>query len=74
MLLVINARHQGKEELVRHFENVAFPCETEEVLPVSFSPARDGSGKLVKQSTVGRFFGNRRSNVEEEDKKKGYKD
>ena len=45
---------QGKEELVRHFESVGFPCESDQVLPVLFEPPRDGSRKLVKQSIVGK--------------------
>ncbi|XP_018815315.2 protein terminal ear1 homolog [Juglans regia] len=47
------ARLQG-EELVRHFESMGFPCESDEVLPVSFNPPRDGSRDFVKQSIVGR--------------------
>ncbi|KAF6151521.1 hypothetical protein GIB67_016333 [Kingdonia uniflora] len=38
------ARVQGKQGLVMHFENSYFRCETNEYLPVKFSPAaRDGS-------------------------------
>ncbi|KAF3435775.1 hypothetical protein FNV43_RR22867 [Rhamnella rubrinervis] len=67
---IARARLQGKEELVGHFEKVTFPCGSEEVLPLCFSPARDGSEKSVKQSAVGRFIsGNGRGSVD--DKKKG---
>ncbi|XP_024932718.3 protein MEI2-like 1 [Ziziphus jujuba] len=51
---IARARLQGKVELVKHFEKMGFPCESEEVLPVCYCPARDGSNKWVKQRTVGR--------------------
>ncbi|KAK9183231.1 hypothetical protein WN944_026380 [Citrus x changshan-huyou] len=46
---------EGKEELVKHFRSFDFPCD--EYLPVCFSPARDGTRKNVKQSTVGKCRG-----------------
>lgn len=42
---------------MRHFESMGFPCEYDEVLPVCFSPPRDGSRESVKQRTVGRCTG-----------------
>ncbi|XP_059437590.1 protein terminal ear1 homolog [Corylus avellana] len=50
------ARLQGGE-LLRHFESMGFPCESEQVLPVCFSPPRDGSRELVKEMVVGRCTG-----------------
>ncbi|XP_059649998.1 protein terminal ear1 [Cornus florida] len=50
---IVCAKIQGKEALVDHFEKSTFRCDTNEFLPVCFSPARDGSGKWVKQSLVG---------------------
>ncbi|KAJ6693227.1 hypothetical protein OIU85_004031 [Salix viminalis] len=49
------ARLQGKEQLVRHFERSTFECDSDEFLPVSFSPARDGSGAVVEQRATGRL-------------------
>ncbi|KAL9257544.1 terminal ear1-like protein, partial [Drosera capensis] len=40
---VTYARLQGLEALKEHFKNSKFACETEEYLPVVFSPPRDGS-------------------------------
>ncbi|BFG41427.1 hypothetical protein CerSpe_277010 [Prunus speciosa] len=48
------AKIQGKKELVRHFETMGFPCESEDVLPVSFEPPRDGLRRLVLRTTVGK--------------------
>ncbi|GAV74151.1 RRM_2 domain-containing protein [Cephalotus follicularis] len=53
---IASARLQGKEELVKHFKGMVFPCEAYQ--PVSFSPARDGSKELVNQSNVGVIKGN----------------
>ncbi|GLT72788.1 hypothetical protein SLA2020_446920 [Shorea laevis] len=53
------ARLQG-EELLRHFESMGFPCESVEVLPVCFSPPRDGSKELVKERRVGKCTGIKR--------------
>ncbi|CBI38012.3 unnamed protein product, partial [Vitis vinifera] len=50
---IVCAKIQGKEALVKHFEKMSFACEWDEFLPLCFSPARDGSRELVKQSTVG---------------------
>ncbi|XP_055961710.1 protein terminal ear1 homolog, partial [Mercurialis annua] len=51
---VTSARLQGIEELVRHFQGSYFECETDDFLPVWFSPPRDGSKALVKQTIIGR--------------------
>ena len=48
---------QGKKDLVEHFETMRFPCESENVLPVCFSPARNGSEKLVERRLVGKLEG-----------------
>ncbi|XP_027355414.1 uncharacterized protein LOC113865207 [Abrus precatorius] len=52
---VVAARLQGKEKLERHFETMSFPCESEDVLPVCFSPPRDGVIK-GKQRTMGKLI------------------
>lgn len=50
---------QGKEELIRHFESMVFPCGSEEFLPVWFVPPRDGTNKeSVTETTVGKLVGN----------------
>ncbi|CAK7340163.1 unnamed protein product [Dovyalis caffra] len=46
------ARLQGKEQLVRHLGNSTFQCDSDEYLPVCFSPARDGSRRRVEQKTI----------------------
>ncbi|PRQ23953.1 putative RNA recognition motif 2, nucleotide-binding alpha-beta plait domain-containing protein [Rosa chinensis] len=51
------ARIQGKKDLVQHFETMGFPCESEDVLPVCFSPPRNGSEKLVERTYVGKLEG-----------------
>ncbi|CAK9179692.1 unnamed protein product [Ilex paraguariensis] len=43
---VTYARLQGLEALKEHFKNSKFPCNTEEYMPVVFSPPRDG-GRLT---------------------------
>ncbi|KAL8161671.1 hypothetical protein V2J09_013160 [Rumex salicifolius] len=43
---VTYARVQGLEALKEHFKNSKFACETEEYLPVVFSPPRDGRASL----------------------------
>ncbi|KAL2329005.1 hypothetical protein Fmac_022432 [Flemingia macrophylla] len=48
-------REVGKEKLEEHFETMNFPCESEDVLPVCFSPPRDGVIK-GNQRTVGKLF------------------
>ncbi|KAF9670484.1 hypothetical protein SADUNF_Sadunf13G0073900 [Salix dunnii] len=53
------ARLQGKEQLVRHFERSTFECDSDEFLPVSFSPARDGSRAVVEQRATGRRISNK---------------
>nr|KYP42421.1 Protein terminal ear1 [Cajanus cajan] len=52
---VVSARLQGKEKLEQHFETMNFPCECEDVLPVCFSPPRDGVIK-GNQRTVGKLL------------------
>ncbi|GAB4829281.1 hypothetical protein Ancab_018949 [Ancistrocladus abbreviatus] len=44
---VTYARVQGLEALKEHFKNSKFACETEEYLPVVFSPPRDGRRVLT---------------------------
>ncbi|CAM0884231.1 unnamed protein product [Alopecurus aequalis] len=39
---VTYARVQGLEALKEHFKNSKFPCDSDEYLPVVFSPPRDG--------------------------------
>ncbi|KAL1541130.1 protein terminal ear1-like [Salvia divinorum] len=50
---IVCAKIQGKEELVRHFSKSMFECESNEYLPVCFSPARDGFGQPVELTVVG---------------------
>ncbi|KAH6813324.1 hypothetical protein C2S51_022342 [Perilla frutescens var. frutescens] len=50
---IVCAKIQGKEDLVSHFCESVFECETDEFLPLSFRPARDGSGKAVEVTVVG---------------------
>lgn len=45
---------QGKEELVKHFEGSVFECESDDYLPVSFRPARDGCRASVELKVIGR--------------------
>ncbi|KAJ8540220.1 hypothetical protein K7X08_030139 [Anisodus acutangulus] len=49
------ARIQGKEQLVRHFSGSNFLCDTDEFLPVVFSPPRNGSSSLTKPMTIGKL-------------------
>ncbi|KAK4353552.1 hypothetical protein RND71_025746 [Anisodus tanguticus] len=49
------ARIQGKEQLVRHFSGSNFLCDTDDFLPVVFSPARNGSSSLTKPMTIGKL-------------------
>ncbi|KAL6213673.1 hypothetical protein ACLB2K_013119 [Fragaria x ananassa] len=51
------ARIQGKKDLIQHFETMGFPCESENVLPVCFSPPWNGSEKVVKRRNVGKLEG-----------------
>ncbi|XP_026396609.1 protein MEI2-like 6 [Papaver somniferum] len=41
------ANIQGKEALVKRFENCYFMCDSDKLLPLFFSPYRDGSGGFV---------------------------
>ncbi|VVA30430.1 PREDICTED: terminal [Prunus dulcis] len=50
------AKIQGKKRLVRHFETMGFPCESEDVLPLSFEPPRDGLRRQVLRTTVGKLI------------------
>ncbi|KAJ9189672.1 hypothetical protein P3X46_000937 [Hevea brasiliensis] len=54
---ISSARLQGKEGLVKHFQNSCFDCGTDDYLPVCFSPPRDGSRIIVKQRIIGRRVG-----------------
>lgn len=47
---------QGIENLENYFASMCFPCQSEEVLPVFFSPPRDGILKGGEQRTVGRLL------------------
>jgi hypothetical protein len=49
---------QGKGQLERHFEKSIFERDSDEYLPVSFTPGRDDSKAMVKQRTVGSRIGN----------------
>ncbi|GJM92138.1 hypothetical protein PR202_ga08572 [Eleusine coracana subsp. coracana] len=51
---VTYARVQGLEALKEHFKNSKFPCESDEYLPVSFSPPRDGKQLTEPVPIVGR--------------------
>ncbi|CAK9171715.1 unnamed protein product [Ilex paraguariensis] len=46
------ARIQGKDELVRRFQNSSFACSTREYLPVVLSPPRNGSSPNTLPITV----------------------
>ncbi|KAL6514535.1 hypothetical protein OROGR_020114 [Orobanche gracilis] len=50
---VVTAKIQGKEALVNQFSQSIFDCESEEFLPVTFDPPRDGSGQTGKMIAVG---------------------
>ncbi|KAL2537595.1 protein terminal ear1-like protein [Forsythia ovata] len=55
MIEIVCAKIQGKEALKKHFEESTFECESDEFLPVSFSPPRDGSiDPSVKLTTIGK--------------------
>uniref|UniRef100_M1C5J0 Protein terminal ear1 homolog n=1 Tax=Solanum tuberosum TaxID=4113 RepID=M1C5J0_SOLTU len=47
------ARIQGKDQLVKHFLQSKFICDTDEYLPVVFSPPRNGSSRLTAPVTIG---------------------
>ncbi|XP_055809480.1 protein terminal ear1 homolog [Solanum dulcamara] len=49
------ARIQGKEQLVKHFSQSKFVCDTDEYLPVVFSPPRNGSFRLTTPMTIGKL-------------------
>ncbi|XP_010248730.1 PREDICTED: protein terminal ear1-like [Nelumbo nucifera] len=49
---VTYARLQGLEALKEHFKNSKFACETDEYLPVVFSPPRDGKN-LTEPMAIG---------------------
>ncbi|KAL6963796.1 hypothetical protein U1Q18_034803 [Sarracenia purpurea var. burkii] len=51
---IVCAMIQGKEALIKHFEKSTFYCESDQFLPVCFSPPRDGSGEWVEEHKVGR--------------------
>ncbi|KAL5998283.1 hypothetical protein ACLOJK_009222 [Asimina triloba] len=50
---VTYARLQGLDVLKEHFKNSKFPCETDEYLPVVFSPPRDGKQLTEPVAVVG---------------------
>ncbi|KAM7507679.1 hypothetical protein LguiA_018132 [Lonicera macranthoides] len=47
------AKIQGREALVRHFQNTTFRCESTDWLPVVFCPPRNGSNSTSEQRNVG---------------------
>ncbi|KAJ1286716.1 hypothetical protein BS78_03G373300 [Paspalum vaginatum] len=51
---VTYARVQGLEALKEHFKNSKFPCDSDEYLPVAFSPPRDGKQLTEPVPIVGR--------------------
>ncbi|XP_047965321.1 protein terminal ear1-like [Salvia hispanica] len=51
---IVCAEIQGKEDAVSHFSESVFECETDEYLPVCFSPARDGSGYPAELIVIGK--------------------
>ncbi|KAH7835052.1 hypothetical protein Vadar_022427 [Vaccinium darrowii] len=52
---IVCAKIQGKEALVKHFQNSTFRCESDQFLPVCFSPPRDGSStELVEEIRIGK--------------------
>ncbi|XP_057453170.1 protein MEI2-like 6 [Lotus japonicus] len=53
---IVAARLQGIENLENYFASMCFPCQSVEVLPVFFSPPRDGILKGGEQRTVGRLL------------------
>ncbi|CAI9786383.1 unnamed protein product [Fraxinus pennsylvanica] len=55
---IVSAKIQGKEALKKHFAESTFECESDEFLPVSFSPPRNGSiDRSVKLITIGKRGG-----------------
>ncbi|XP_010068578.2 protein terminal ear1 homolog [Eucalyptus grandis] len=50
---IATAKYQGKEALMRHFENTVFACDSDDFLPITFRPPRNGSGEAVTQEVVG---------------------
>ncbi|KAI6677671.1 hypothetical protein NL676_038467 [Syzygium grande] len=61
---IATAKYQGKEALMRHFENTVFACDSDDFLPITFSPPRDGSGKAVTQEVVGGRIAPRRAGAQ----------
>lgn len=54
--LITRARLQGIEECKKHFKNAVFYCQSDEYLPLVFSPPRDGSnGDTCKMINVGEW-------------------
>lgn len=51
----MNLSMQGKEKLENHFGSMVFPYSSEEVLPLFFSPPRDGVTK-GNQRTMGKLL------------------
>ncbi|KAL5228996.1 hypothetical protein ABZP36_017261 [Zizania latifolia] len=51
---VTYARVQGLDALKEHFKNSKFPCDSDEYLPVVFSPSRDGKLLTEPVPLVGR--------------------
>ncbi|KAI3991497.1 hypothetical protein MKX01_006799 [Papaver californicum] len=47
------SRIQGKDGHVGHFKNSYFKCDTDEFLPISFSPPRNGSTSRTLPTIVG---------------------
>ncbi|KAG6386436.1 hypothetical protein SASPL_155338 [Salvia splendens] len=53
---IVCAKIQGMEDILCHFSESVFECETDEYLPVCFSPGRDGSGHPVELIIVGKWL------------------
>ncbi|KAG6411947.1 hypothetical protein SASPL_124602 [Salvia splendens] len=62
---IVCAEIQGMEGVLSHFSESVFECDTDEYLPVCFSPARDGSGHPVELIIIGKRLpvGERRSYI-----------
>jgi hypothetical protein len=53
-VVALGGASQGLEALKEHFKNSKFPCDSDEYLPVAFSPPRDGKLLTEPVPIVGR--------------------
>ncbi|XP_051144134.1 protein MEI2-like 6 [Andrographis paniculata] len=60
---IVKAKIQGREAFVEKALLSLYDCDSDEFLPVTFEPARDGSGNPVEMTVVGNRRGSRRSGV-----------